>query len=120
MARLTERLSARGVQTAKASGMYPDGNGLYLRVGKTGSKSWILRYRANGRRHDLGLGGYPLFGLADARERANAERRLLADRIAPLAERKAARAVMAKVMPFKQVAEAYIADRRSGWRDPKN
>jgi integrase len=120
MARLTERLSARRVQMVKASGMYPDGNGLYLRVGETGSKSWILRYRANGRRHDLGLGGYPLFALADARERANAQRRLLADRIDPLAERKAARAAVAKMMPFKKVAEAYIADRRAGWRDPKN
>jgi hypothetical protein len=53
MARLTERLSFRFVAAAKP-GMHPDGNGLYLKVGPTGSKSWIYRYRANSARHDMG------------------------------------------------------------------
>jgi len=43
---------------------------LYLRVGPTGSKSWIYRYRSGDQQHDLGLGPYPDITLADARERA--------------------------------------------------
>jgi integrase len=120
VARLTERLTARTAQTTAKPGMYPDGNGLYLRIGDSGSKSWILRYRSGGRRHDLGLGPYPLIGLAAARERANAQRLLKLDGIDPLAKRLASRAATAKVMTFKQVAEAFIADRRAGWHDPQN
>ncbi|MFD2190458.1 Arm DNA-binding domain-containing protein [Pistricoccus aurantiacus] len=37
-------------------GMYCDGDGLNLRVGPTGTKSWILRTLVHGRRRDLGLG----------------------------------------------------------------
>lgn len=74
MARAAERLSATAVRVAARAGMLADGKGLYLRVGPTGAKSWIFRYRREGRRHDLGLGPYPDIGLADARERATAQR----------------------------------------------
>ena len=77
MARLSERLSAKRVELATAPGMYPDGHGLYLRIGPTGAKSWVFRYRNSGRRHDLGLGPYHLISLAEARKRASDQRRLL-------------------------------------------
>jgi integrase len=103
--------------------MYPDGNGLYLRVAPGGSKSWILRYRHRGRRHDLGLGPYPLIGLADARQRANQRRRLLVDGIDPLADRRAQRAAAAvermKAITLRQAAESYIDAHAAGWRGGK-
>jgi hypothetical protein len=37
--------------------MHPDGNGLYLLVEESGSRSWILRTVIRGRRKDIGLGG---------------------------------------------------------------
>ena len=43
------------------------GDGLYLNIAKGGSKSWILRAVIDGKRHDLGLGGYPKVSLAEAR-----------------------------------------------------
>src|SRR5260370_36062790 len=91
MARPAERLSARTVQTVKDRGLYADGKGLYLRVGPSGAKSWIYRYRNDGRRHDLGLGPYPDISLADARERATEQRKLRLNGHDPLFTRRTAR-----------------------------
>jgi integrase len=123
MARITDRLAAKTAAAASKPGMYPDGGGLYLRVAPGGSKSWILRYRHGGRRHDIGLGPYPLIGLADARQRANQRRRLLVDGIDPLAERRAQReaeaAGRAKTRTFAQCTESYIEAHAAGWRGGK-
>ena len=48
--------------------MYGDGNGLYLQVAKGGSKSWIQRIVINGKRRNIGLGGYPLI-ISDLRSK---------------------------------------------------
>lgn len=55
-------------------GRYGDGNTLYLSVSRTGSKSWVQRIGIRGRRHDLGLGSFPKVCVAEARERAIANR----------------------------------------------
>ena len=45
MARQIERLTALKVEAKElAPGMYPDGNGLYLRVTPKGARNWVLRY----------------------------------------------------------------------------
>src|SRR5437763_16880957 len=77
MARLSDRLSAKRVELAAKPGMYADGHGLYLRIVSSGAKSWVLRYRNNGRRHDLDVGPYHLVPLAVARKQATEQRRLL-------------------------------------------
>lgn len=50
----------------------PDGAlpGFYLVVQPSGSKSWAIRYRADGKTRKFTLGPYPRLGLAEARERA--------------------------------------------------
>ena len=48
-------LTIKQVQNAKA-GRHADGNGLYLLVKPSGSKSWVLRVQHRGRRRDFGLG----------------------------------------------------------------
>ena len=53
-----------------------DGNGLYLTVQPTGSRSWIQRIMIQGRRRDLGLGAFPLVSLREARELAFSNRKL--------------------------------------------
>ena len=125
MARLSERLSAKRVELATKAGMYADGHGLYLRVGPAGAKSWVFRYRNNGRRHDLGLGAYHMVSLAEARKRATEQRRLLRlDGQDPLVTRRAgrdqAKVAAAKAMTFKACAEAYMAAQQAGWRNPKH
>src|ERR1700731_2163513 len=108
MARGSERLSARAIQSARERGLHADGKGLYLRVGPTGSKSWIFRYRSGDRQHDLGIGPYPDMTLADARERATEQRKLRLNGHDPLSTRRAnrdqARLTAAKAMTFRQCA----------------
>ena len=96
--------------------MLPDGGGLYLRITPAGTKSWVLRFRHRGRRHDLGLGNYPLFSLSDARQRANEQRKLLADGISPFAARQAA---VKKGDTFETIAEQCIDALAPGWRGPR-
>jgi integrase len=59
---------------------YPlsDGDGLLLLVKESGAKSWVLRYRMNGKEKRAGLGKYPAVGLAKARELKDAFKRELA------------------------------------------
>jgi hypothetical protein len=52
---------------SRADGLVP---GLSLGVEPTGSKSWHLRFRFKGKQVNLGLGRYPVVGLALAHERA--------------------------------------------------
>jgi len=61
MARFTYRLTAVKVEALEDKGLYPDGDGLYLRVTSTGTKSWIYRYAQAGTTRDMGLG--PLAGV---------------------------------------------------------
>lgn len=116
MARPINRLSARTVQTAKA-GMHADGGGLYLLVSKAGTRSWIFRYRQNGRLRDMGLGSAKDFSLAQARERAAQARRLRADGIDPLQHKAAMRVAQSRL--WGKAKEEFIEARRAEWKNEK-
>lgn len=60
-----------------------DGYGLYLLVSKGGGKLWRFDYRFNGKRKLLAIGSYPTVTLADARERRENARKLLANGVDP-------------------------------------
>ena len=84
-------LTALKVAKAKADGKalrLGDGGGLYLLVRPTGSKAWVYRATVDGKRRDIGLGGFPAVGLAKARERAQEHREAVADGRNPIAERR--------------------------------
>ena len=53
------KLTALSVKTEKETGRHGDGDGLYLHVAPSGTKSWVLRIVINDRRRDIGLGAYP-------------------------------------------------------------
>ena len=74
---------------AAGPGKYPDGKNLWPQVGPNGSKSWYLRFTLNGRSREMGLGPYPKVGLAEARDEAMVQRRLLLDGIDPIEARRA-------------------------------
>ena len=58
-------------------GKFYDGtNGLYLRVAATGARQWVQRIAIRGKTRELGLGGYPVVTLREARVQALANRRL--------------------------------------------
>lgn len=68
-----------------------DGGGLYLHVAPNGSKLWRYQYRYKGKAKLLALGIYSDVSLTQARDRHKAARKLLADGIDPMADRKAQR-----------------------------
>jgi integrase len=122
--RESEKLTPIAVKNASRPGYYGDGRGLYLHVGPTGGKSWILRYMLHGKAHEMGLGPYPDRGLKDAREKAGEARAKRLDGIDPLAERKAKKALeaakAAAAVTFKACAGKYITAHRAGWRNAKH
>ena len=55
-----------------------DGGGMYLLINANGSKYWRMKYRFAGKEKMLSIGVYPDVSLADAREKRNEARKILA------------------------------------------
>jgi integrase len=108
------RLTVAKVKAA-GPGKHPDGRNLWLQVGPNGSRSWYMRYTLAGRTREMGLGPYPLVGLAEAREKATEQRRLLLDGIDPIAARDAKQPTRA-LITFASAAQQYIAGHEKGWK----
>lgn len=123
-------LTVRQALHAKA-GRHSDGNGLYLLVQPSGSRSWVLRVQHNGRRRDLGLGsftaepiniGLPIerrksLTLAQAREKARMARELAKAGMNPTALWRAE----VKALPtFRDAAEEYHSQVSKSWRNGKH
>ena len=113
--RLTQRLSAAFVRTA-APGFYCDGHGLNLRVDPSGARQWVQRLVIRGRPRMLGLGGYPLVSLAEARNVAFANRQRARAGGDPLAEKRHGQGVPT----VEEAAAAVLAQQRPGWRNAKH
>lgn len=94
-----------------------DGGGLYLLINPTGGRLWRLKYRFGGKEKLLALGAYPDVGLALARERRDAARKLLADGTDPGAHRKAVKADEARMAAnsFEAVALEWHAGKSKRW-----
>lgn len=118
------KLSAARVNSLKQPGRYGDGDGLWLQIGPSGTKSWLFRYERDGRERQMGLGPLALVSLAEAREKTHACRKILLDGRDPIEERRAtrasARAEAAKGITFRDCAARYIAAHRAGWRNAKH
>lgn len=86
--RANNRLSA-GFLRSPPVGKHCDGAGLWLVVRDDGGAQWVLRITIHGRRREMGLGGYPSLGLADARKLAGRWRDVAALGRDPIKEREA-------------------------------
>lgn len=131
MARTINRLSAQAVARAATPGAYLDGQGLYLRVGKTGTKSWLFCFMmrsvtATGKpkSYEMGLGSADLFSLKEAREKAQEARKKVHAGINPIEERNAARdasrVAAARAISFKEAAERCIKEKAPDWKSDKH
>ena len=125
MAKLLKRLNAKSVETIKEPGWYPDGGGLYLQVSPTCSKSWVYRYKLNGRERRKGLGSYSMGkSLSEAREDAKNDRSLLDKKIDPIEHQRKIKHEQAldeaKTITFKECALAYIDSHKEGWKNAKH
>ena len=76
------KLTARKVEAATA-GKYEDGGGLRLVVSNTGGKKWVYRFTFHAKRYEMGLGGYPVISLKNARELAAEHREHIAHGLDP-------------------------------------
>jgi hypothetical protein len=110
------KLSAIGVKAANKAGRFGDGEGLYLVVGKSGGKSWIVRVQKHGKRRDIGLGSASKVSLKLARERAALVRSQVEVGIDPVNERRKS----AGIPTFKEAAELVHAEHKRGWKNGKH
>jgi integrase len=108
------RLTVAKVKAA-GPGKHPDGRNLWLQVGPNSSRSWYLRFTLAGRTREMGLGPFPLVSLAEAREKATEQRRLLLDGIDPIEARNARRPAREPVT-FADAAKQYIAGHEKAWK----
>lgn len=115
-ARKRLRLNDRAIRRM-AAGLHADGDGLLLQVSDTGAKSWILRTVVRRKRRDMGLGGWPMVPLREARERASRFRKVARDGGDPLAERDKAGVA---IPSFREAAEIAHKERASSWRNKKH
>jgi len=114
------KLTALGIKHL-GPGLHNDGAGLYLAVGASGSKSWIYRFRWNGKLRDMGLGSLDVVSLAEARTLAAEARKKVHAGTDPIAENRATRGTVAStVMTFDEAARKYIESHRNGWRNAKH
>jgi len=92
-----------------------DGRGLYLLLGTEGERWWRWDYRrpASGKRNTLSFGTYPDVGLAEARTRHEAARRLLASGVDPGEHRKASKVagIERAANCFEVVAREWLSKR---------
>lgn len=65
-----------------------DGHGLYLLVTPQGGRYWRMNYRFDGKAKTMAMGVFPLITLAEAREKREEARKLLAAGSDPTATRK--------------------------------
>ena len=109
------RLTHAKVKSLTTMGLHGDGQGLYLRVGRTGSRAWIQRITTGGRRSDIGLGGWPAVGLAEARVKAAVNKKMVAEGRDILAEKKAQQR-QAALPTFEQAAVRFYEENVPRWK----
>ena len=110
-------LTAAKVRTA-GPGKYHDGSGtgLFLRVDPNGGRFWIQRVTIHGKRREIGLGGFPVVGLAEARKAALANKQIAYAGGDPLAERRKSR----ETLTFADAVERYLAAKLDEFRNEKH
>ncbi len=118
--------SARSVETVNEVGYHRCDRGLYLQVARSGTKSWLFRYKSpvTAKQREMGLGSLNLVSLAAARDIAVECRRQVLSGLDPIEERgriKSARHLeQARSITFQEAAEHCIASKKPEWKNAKH
>jgi integrase len=118
--------SAKGVEAVSKPGYHRCGQGLYLQVSTQGTKSWLYRYKSpiTQKQREMGLGSLNFVGLAEARQLAISQKRLVIDGKDPIEERKRSRVEQqlsqARNLSFEDVAWACITSKSHEWKNAKH
>lgn len=94
-----------------------DSQGLYLTVSTSGAKLWYFRYRLDGKESRLAFGPYPQTTLAEAREKRDVARKLLASGISPSQLRKAHNNTLDESRTFQYAATAWYSSNLKLWSE---
>lgn len=87
-----------------------DGDGMFLLIHPNGSKYWRFRFRFGGKQHLMAFGVYPETSLADARQKREEARRLVAAGIDPREHKRVVKEEQAKeAVTFESVAREWHA-----------
>jgi len=118
--------SARSVQTITAVGYHRCDPGLYLQVAKSGTKSWLFRFKSpvTSKQREMGLGSLDITSLSQARNLTIEYRQQLLEGIDPLEEQRrnkqARQLQQARTITFRNAAEQCIASKRPEWKNAKH
>lgn len=91
-----------------------DGRGLQLHVTPSGSKLWRWAYRFDGKQKLMALGTYPDVSLAQARDKVDGARKMLAAGTDPMARRKAEK--IARRLAIEDTFAAVAKKWWEGWK----
>jgi integrase len=110
MAKLTDKQIEHMKPTGKPLEIPDSTKGLYLWIGATGAKSFVVRYRAGGKSRKLTLGKYPAITLAEARKLAGDAMLAVSRGGDPAGDKKAAkRAARAQASnTFEHISRMYM------------
>ncbi|KQT48949.1 integrase [Aureimonas sp. Leaf454] len=116
------KLTDTRIKARTEAGIIGDGDGLFLRIKGTGTKSWVFVWRKDGKRHELGFGAYASgtrhVTLARARLLADEARAILGTGGDPKTEMSHRKAVV-KQVTFGRVADEYIETMAPKWKGGK-
>ncbi len=118
------KLSILKIKNLSQRGRYSDGNGLYLQISKTKTKSWIFRYKFQGEEKQLGLGSINLVSLSDARQKVLEFRKQVLEGQDPISNKRLKerneKIKKSKEITFSKCAEAYISSLEPEWKNKKH
>ena len=107
-----KRLKPSDTCTPSRPDKYSDGNNLRLWVRSTGSKVWVSDYKYANKRQSLTIGKYPAMSLADARQRNQQIKDLIAQGINPKQDKKRLQADTDGTKTFDALAQRWHKDRK--------
>lgn len=113
------KLKALQVSADLEPGRYADGDGLYLRVTPTRTKSWMFMWKRSGKRFEMGLGRVSDVSLKEARLKAEEARGIVAGGGNPLIEMQERRAAI-ELKTFAMAVSDFLDLMRPSWSNPKH
>lgn len=117
---LRNKLNVKKIAALVEPNVYSDGGGLYLRVRKSGTKSWLFIYMLRGKRRELGLGSALDVSLADVRKKAEELRAILVSGRDPALVRKQAQMQERPKLTFGEIADELIDSIEHGFKNEKH
>ncbi|MTV31677.1 tyrosine-type recombinase/integrase [Rhodoblastus acidophilus] len=119
MAKTLNRLNDRFIKTVSEPGRYADGGNLYLSVSPNGGRRWVFFFKLNGKQREAGLGSLRDVSLKEARGKADAMRKVLAEGRDPIDARKTCEAGPA-IPTFGAFADELVDTIEEGFRNEKH